>query len=144
MSKKLSRIIPCLLAVAILAFSASALGLYKSGETITGSVSQSHNWVSVWYTSNGNTQIGGIEPRFSKGGLFAPDSVYTSYNRSGSYTAKADFTISHSNGVTHSKTMSYTTSNSDSLNGTLWEPASAFSIVLTESITSGKVTFKNS
>ncbi|MDR1156851.1 MAG: hypothetical protein LBK75_00880 [Oscillospiraceae bacterium] len=144
MPKRLRRLIPRLLAVAILAISVSALGAYRSGNVYTGSVSQSQSWIGIWYTSNGSTQVGSIDPKFTKGGTFTPDKVSVSFAGSGNYQASGELKISHSNGVTHSISLATTANGSTSLNGTLWEAASAFSIVLTENISSGKVTFKNS
>jgi hypothetical protein len=144
MAKKVYRLIPRLLVVAILAISVSALGSYQSGDVTTGSVSQSHNWIGIWYTASGTPQVGTIEPKFTKGNTLSPDSVYTSFVGSGSYLASAVLKISHANGVTHSTDLATTANGSKSLNGTLWVAASAFSIVLTEHTSNGKVTFKNS
>ncbi|MDR0381425.1 MAG: hypothetical protein LBH86_05470 [Oscillospiraceae bacterium] len=144
MSKKLFRLVPRLLVIVVLTISVSALGAFYSGDVATGSVNQNHNWIGVWYTANGSTQVGSLEPKFTKGNLLAADSVSTSFTGSGNYRAKAELKISHANGVTHSKTMMTTASGSDSLYGTLWEPSSGFSIVLIENVSSGKITFKNS
>jgi hypothetical protein len=110
----------------------------------TGSVSQNQSWIGIWHTSNGSVLIGSIDPKFTKGNTFTPDKVSISFTGSGSYMAGGELKISHGNGVTHSLPVPTSADLSTSLNGTLWQAATAFSIELTENISSGKVTFKNS
>ena len=129
------RLIPVLLVLLVASsLVAFGYGVYNSGDSFS-------QLLGDWYTYSGGAKIGAVNGKFTSGGVLSADSVYASFSAgSGStYTAKADLSMTHDNGVTKTTTMNYTSNSNKTLTGDLWNATNSYSVTFTENKTNGKV-----